>query len=582
MSIRAILLSVFCTLVVLLVGLVSVSYLVAKGQQTVAAAERQRFESWKLADELRQSSDDLTRMARTFVVTGDATYERYYNDILAIRNGAQPRPQGYGGIYWDFVAAGGEPGAPGPAIALKRLMREMAFTEAELAKLQEAQDRSDALVGLEVVAMNAVKGRFADDAGNFTIERAPDLDLARRIMHGEEYHREKARIMGPINEFFRMLEERTAREVAVARGRTRFFAVGTIALASVTASLALVMFIILRWRVIVPVKEVVRRLRDIAEGDGDLTRRIDESRRDELGELGHWYNTFLQMVHDIVREVAGNTRTVASAATEIAAAARNQEATVHALGTSTNQIAAALKQVSATGVELAATMREASEVARASASVADAGRAGLKEMESTMARHTEATGSVRSRLGVIRDQAAGINRIVTTMVKVADQTDLLSINAALEAEKAGEYGAGFRVVSREIRHLADQTAQATLGIERDVARMGAAVSAGATEVDTFSDNVRQVVVRVARVGEQFGQILEQVDTLTGRFQSVHEGMAQQTAGIEQINQAMGALAANAARTSDSVAEFTSTADHLHDATTRLEGEMSRFRLNGSS
>ena len=583
MSIRTILLTVFCTLLVLLASVVSVAYLAAQSQRAVAAAEHRRFESWKLADELRQSSDELTRMARTFVVTGDPAYERYFNDILAIRNGTKSRPQGYGGIYWDFVVAGGrEPAAPGAAVALDQLMRDMEFTEAEFAKLKEAQDRSDALVGLEEIAMNAVKGKFADDAGDFTIERAPDLELARGIMHGEQYHREKARIMGPIGEFFAMLDERTAREVVVARERAALFAVATITLAIVTAALALAMFFILRRRVTRPIKEMVKRLRDIAEGDGDLTRRIDESRRDELGELAHWFNTFVQMVHDIVRKVARTAGTVASAATEIAAASRDQEATVNALSSSTNQIAAAVKEISATGGELAVAMREISDVAHGSATAADAGRNGLKEMESTMGRLTEATDSVSSKLVVIRENAAGINRIVTTIVKVADQTDLLSVNAAIEAEKAGDYGAGFRVVAREIRNLADQTAEATLEIENDVGQMGGAVSAGAAEVETFSDNVQQVVVRVSHVGEQLGQIIEQVETLTGRFQSVNDGMAQQAVGIRQINEAMGTVTANAARTSDSLAEFASTAEHLREATVTLEGEVSRFRLNSVS
>ena len=119
MSIRDLFLTVFLTLLALLAALIYVATLSTRAQGEMAAAERRRFESWKLADTLRQSSDDLTRMARTFVVTGDAAYERYYNDILAIRDGKKGRPEGYDGIYWDFVVAGKgeEPGVVEPPVA---------------------------------------------------------------------------------------------------------------------------------------------------------------------------------------------------------------------------------------------------------------------------------------------------------------------------------------------------------------------------------------------------------------------------------------------------------------------------------
>ena len=105
MSIRALLLTVFLTLLTLLVALIYVSAMATRSHEQMAEAERRRFDSWQLADELRQSSDDLTRMARTFVVTGEPAFEGYFNDILAIRKGEKGRPDGYDGIYWDFVIA---------------------------------------------------------------------------------------------------------------------------------------------------------------------------------------------------------------------------------------------------------------------------------------------------------------------------------------------------------------------------------------------------------------------------------------------------------------------------------------------
>jgi methyl-accepting chemotaxis protein len=195
MSIRSIFLLIVFAFMGLLGGLLYVAYLSAQNQSDWALSEIRRFESYKLVDELRQSSNDLTRLARTYVVTGDPAYEQYYWDVLAIRNGEKRRPENYGGIYWDFVVATGKKPTPdGKAASLQNLMREMNFTAQEFAKLDEAQARSDALVRLEEKAMNAVKGKFDDGSGNFTIAKEPDPAMARQMMHSAGYHAAKGKI----------------------------------------------------------------------------------------------------------------------------------------------------------------------------------------------------------------------------------------------------------------------------------------------------------------------------------------------------------------------------------------------------
>src|SRR5262249_28588891 len=154
----------------------------------------------------------------------------------------------------------------------------------------------------------------------------------------------------------------------------------------------------------------------------------------------------------------------------------------------------------------------------------------LGGMEGAMQQLVESTASVSSKLAIIREKADAINSVVTTITKVADQTNLLSINAAIEAEKAGEYGRGFLVVAREIRRLADQTAVATLDIENMVRHMQDAVSAGVMQMDKFSGEVRAGVGRVAELNGQTGQIIEEVHALSDRFHLVNEGVRNQAVG----------------------------------------------------
>src|SRR5439155_4976801 len=121
------------------------------------------------------------------------------------------------------------------------------------------------------------------------------------------------------------------------------------------------------------------------------------------------------------------------------------------------------------------------------------GQQSISRMEETMGLFIEAVGVINSKLAVLNEKAGNINQVVTTITKVADQTNLLSLNAAIEAEKAGEYGRGFAVVATEIRRLADQTAVATYDIEQMVKEMQSAVSAGVMGMDKFSEEVRKGV-----------------------------------------------------------------------------------------
>ena len=207
----------------IMVGLMALAITrLSTASEQVATAERQRYQSYLLADMLRQSSDDLTRLARTYVVTGEASYEQQYWDILAIRNGEKPMPEAYHRIDWDFVAAGqAKPRPDGQKAALLDLMKQAGFSEAEFAKLNEAKANSDGLVNTETVAMNAVKGKFADGQGGFSREAPPDFELARKLMHDAAYHREKAKIMKPVDDFYLLMDQRTQQAIDLARDGQR-------------------------------------------------------------------------------------------------------------------------------------------------------------------------------------------------------------------------------------------------------------------------------------------------------------------------------------------------------------------------
>lgn len=185
-----------------------VAYVVAEKQ--IDRANESRQQSFLLADELRQSSDDLTRMVRTYAVTGDPIYKQHYQEILDIRDGKKPRPADYENIYWDLVQANNQRPRPlGSAVPLLELMRRAGFTDEEFAKLAEAKANSDALTRPEFTAMKLIESSNPPTEANRAV--------AIRMLYDAAYHQAKAGIMRPIGEFNRMANERTLEAVHAAK-----------------------------------------------------------------------------------------------------------------------------------------------------------------------------------------------------------------------------------------------------------------------------------------------------------------------------------------------------------------------------
>ena len=280
----------------------------------------------------------------------------------------------------------------------------------------------------------------------------------------------------------------------------------------------------------------------------------------------------------LVAQVKKSGIQVNTSVNEIAATAKEQQATASEIAATTTEIGATSKEISATSKELVKTMGEVSTVAEQSATLAGSGQTSLSRMEETMRQIMSAAGAINAKLAVLNEKAGNINQVVTTITKVADQTNLLSLNAAIEAEKAGEYGRGFAVVATEIRRLADQTAVATYDIEQMVKEMLSAVSAGVMGMDKFSEEVRRGMQDVQQVGGQLAQIIQQVQALAPRVESVNEGMQAQATGAQQISEALSQLSEAAQQTVESLRQSGAAIEQLNDTARGLKAGVESIQL----
>ncbi len=322
---------------------------------------------------------------------------------------------------------------------------------------------------------------------------------------------------------------------------------------------------------------VVRVAEKISSGDLTTPVTVTET-QDEIGRLTVAFSQMTQKLNSLIRQVQHSGIQITSSTTEIAASGKQLEATVTEQVASTNEVVATAKEIAATSGELVKTMDQVGELAGQTAIAAGTGQQEIVRMENTMRQLANATASISAKLGVISEKANNINSVVTTITKVADQTNLLSLNAAIEAEKAGEYGTGFAVVAREIRRLADQTAIATLDIETMVKDMQSAVSTGVMEMDKFTTEVSRGVEDVRTISGQIGKIIERVQSLTPRFDAVTKGMEDQSEGAQQISDAMVQLSEASRQTAQSLRDTNRAIEQLNEAAQGLQREISFFKV----
>lgn len=538
-----------------------------------------RYQSYQVADELRQSSDDLTRLARTYAVTGDEKYEKMYMDILAIRNGQKSRPEKYHQIYWDLVLSyGDKPKPDGASIAINTQMKSLGFSDEEFRYLEQAQQNSDALVALEVKAMNAVKGIFMDpNTQTYTIKGEPNLTMARELLHSDQYHREKAKIMQPIDEFFTALDKRTDGDVNN-RLDSLHAALNWSQLVLFIVILAAVGgFIIVKSRIVTPLVQTCVELLDIQRSK-NLARRISVTTQGEIGEIVNQINLFIS-------SLASSLSTTDGIAKEVADLAKQTKASIQISRESSNRVARELDASASAMEEMTTTLVHVSE----STSNAES-RAAENETHVTVGKQTVSEAlkamsvletefrNTQDSMSHLVNESTQVSNVLSVIKAIAEQTNLLALNAAIEAARAGEQGRGFAVVADEVRSLAQRTQDSTKEIDDIVASLQSRTNQVGTSVTQAATLMQKAGVELQRIVAVFEDIRHSTEAIHGINTQVAASTEEQSLVSKEIASSMMVIRDNSREVSQIIEQIESTSISLDNQSQILRTKAGEYQF----
>jgi len=350
-------------------------------------------------------------------------------------------------------------------------------------------------------------------------------------------------------------------------------------LLTVGLALVTVLFgIVVMKSITTPLHDLVRMLKDIAEGEGDLTRRLPEGNRDETGEVAQWFNRFIANIHSIISQASNTTVQVSTASSQLHSTAEQIATAAEEVASQSATVATASEEMSATSNDISRNCTMASDIANRASEMAHGGASVVQETISGMkniADKVQESANTVAALGARSDQ---IGAIVGTIEDIADQTNLLALNAAIEAARAGEMGRGFAVVADEVRALAERTTRATReigemikAIQKETGGAVASMELGVKEVERGMDSSR-------RSGDALQQILVGINEVTLQVHQIATAAEEQTAVTGEISSNIYQITDVVQQTANGAHETADAASMLSKLSHDLEGLVGRFKL----